>query len=73
MQNYGVISKALTELLKRDYFQWNPQANEAFEKLKAAMSEALVLALPDFSQPFVLEIDVSNVGVGVVLMQGVGL
>ncbi|KAD5318340.1 hypothetical protein E3N88_18286 [Mikania micrantha] len=37
--------------------------------LKAALTSALVLRLPDFSQPFVVECDASSEGVGAILSQ----
>lgn len=42
---------------------------EAFQKLKAAMTEPTVLALPNFAKPFIIECDASGKGIGVVLMQ----
>ncbi|KAJ3704209.1 hypothetical protein LUZ61_007914 [Rhynchospora tenuis] len=70
IKNYGVISKPLTDQLKKNSFNWNGVAQEAFENLKIAMTSASMLAMPDFSKPFIVETDASDKGVGVVLMQG---
>ena len=70
IKNYGFIAAPLTALLKKDAFQWFPQATLAFNALKMAVSRPPVLALPDFSKPFVVECDASGKGLGVVLMQG---
>ena len=46
-----------------------PQAEEAFEKLKKALGNVLTLGLPDFNKPLTLETNASNTGIGAMLSQ----
>ncbi|KAL0355176.1 UNVERIFIED_CONTAM: putative mitochondrial protein [Sesamum radiatum] len=69
IKGYGVISKPFTTLLKKDGFLWNEDAEIAFNKLKNVMCTAPVLALLDFTKPFVVETNACGKGIGVVLMQ----
>jgi hypothetical protein len=66
---YGLIAKPLTQLLRKNHFMWNEEAQHAFEVLKKAMTTTLVLALPDFTQPFIVETDACDQGIGAVLLQ----
>lgn len=50
-------------------FVWTSEHSSAFSALKQAISQALVLAVPDFSETFYIETDASNRGVGAVLLQ----
>ena len=50
-------------------FQWTPACQEGFDQLKKALTEAPILAYPDYSKPFILEKDASLKGLGVVLSQ----
>ncbi|XP_070029865.1 uncharacterized mitochondrial protein AtMg00860-like [Nicotiana sylvestris] len=69
IKNYTIISRPLTQLLKKGCFEWSDSTSQAFDELKKAMVKAPVLGLPDFSIPFTVEVDASGYGVGPVLMQ----
>ncbi|XP_031108696.1 uncharacterized protein LOC116013188 [Ipomoea triloba] len=66
---YGIISRPLICMLKKNSFQWNEEAEIAFEKLKQALCSSPVLTLPNFNKLFIVEADACHRGMGAVLMQ----
>lgn len=69
VKGYASITGPLTDLLKNDAFKWDEKAKSAFLYLKQALTQAPILALPDFNKPFILETDASTFATGVVLLQ----
>ncbi|XP_041024973.1 uncharacterized mitochondrial protein AtMg00860-like [Juglans microcarpa x Juglans regia] len=69
IRHYGSIAAPLTSLLKKNSFHWDEAVAVAFEALKKAVSNPPVLNLPEFSKTFIIECDVSSIGMGAVLMQ----
>jgi len=63
------LTSPLTDLTKKGAFNRSKKVHETFEKMKEVMSMCIVLALPDFTHPFVLECDASGTGIGAILMQ----
>jgi hypothetical protein len=65
VKNFGVISKPLTDLLKKHVlFVWIAVHDNSF----SAFCNSPVLSLPDFSKIFSIETDASGLGVGAILM-----
>nr|GEY21302.1 hypothetical protein [Tanacetum cinerariifolium] len=71
IRGYATISQPLTALLKKNAFEWCPEAQQAFETLQQATTEAPVIALPNFNEEFVIKRDASGPGyeIGAVLQQ----
>lgn len=60
----------LTEVSgKNSKFEWKERQQQAFEKVKAAISKEVMLSFPDYSQPFQLYVDASEYQLGAVLKQ----
>lgn len=69
IRGYATIAAPLVHITTKAHFMCTDLAQDAFEKLKQAVSTAPVLSLPDFEQPFTAEADASGLGMGAVLSQ----
>lgn len=70
VQNFGIISKPFTTLLKKDaLFIWTGLTEQSFHPLKKVLAQTPVLAIPNFSKQFIVETDASSGGIEVVLQQ----
>ncbi|GJW76425.1 putative reverse transcriptase domain-containing protein [Tanacetum coccineum] len=70
IENFSKIVKSLTILIQKcKVFDWGEEQELAFQTLKDKLCNALVLALPDGQEDFVVYYDASRIGLGCVLMQ----
>ena len=76
--SFAAIARPLHDLLigvpndatsRQRELTWTPACQTAFDALKAALTQAPVLAYADYEQPFVVYTDASNRGLGAVLAQ----
>lgn len=67
---FAKIAQPLHQLTKKGaQFDWTAECQTAFDRLKSELTEAPVLAYPDFNKDFTLETDASVRGLGAVLSQ----
>lgn len=67
---YSHLTAPITDLLKKSKkFKWTDEADLALEELKSVLTSAPVLANPDYSKPFIIETDASQLAVGAALLQ----
>ena len=70
IQNYAEVAKPLNrQTEKTATFQWMEECQQAFDLLKHKLTSTPILAHPDYSLPFTLDTDASDVGIRAVLSQ----
>ena len=70
IKGYSKKVNPLTDLLKKDQkWVWTDACQEAFEKLKVAVSSEPILKLPDFEKPFEVHTNAFDRAIGGVLVQ----
>ena len=69
--DYAKVAEPLYKLTRKSSlpFNWTSSCQEAFSLLKQLLTTAPILAYPDFTLPFVLHTDASDIAVGAVLSQ----
>ncbi|KAH8300620.1 hypothetical protein KR059_003819, partial [Drosophila kikkawai] len=68
--NFVSVVQPMTNLLRKNQrWKWEQEQQKAFELLKSLLTDAPVLACPDFSVKMTLQTDASNYGLGGVLTQ----
>ena len=70
VHNYADVINPLTELLKKGVrWRWSEVEQSAFDDIRHKLYESPKLIPPDFSKPFCLQTDASEIGVGAILFQ----
>ncbi|GJU88991.1 putative reverse transcriptase domain-containing protein [Tanacetum coccineum] len=70
IEGFSKIARPMMKLTQRSVnFEWGEKAEAAFQLLEQKLCSALILALPEGSENFVVYCDASHKGFGVVLMQ----
>ena len=69
VQSFSSVAAPMTRLTQKNVpFIWSDECEESFQKLKAALTTAPVLTLPEEGKGFTVYCDASRVGLGGVLM-----
>lgn len=56
----------------RNRFEWTVETDDAFNKVRELLVSEPVLSCPDYTKPFKIQCDASDVGIGGILVQGEG-
>ena len=70
VRNFAKIASPLNQLTRKGQkFEWTDECEQAFTYLKDALITAPILAYPDFKEKFLVHVDASADGIGMVLAE----
>ena len=69
IRNFSTLASPLTDIMNKGNFTQGAEQQVSFNALKDRLRNVPILALPDFSKLFEVEVDASGKGVGVVPYQ----
>ncbi len=74
IKDYVKLAEPLLKQLRNSqksnhHLQWTQECNQKFEILKKELTKAPIMNTPNFEQPFILELDACEYGLGAVLAQ----
>ena len=70
VKDFATLAKPLhQDTEKKNHFKWTEQCAPAFNQLKDCLTSPPILAMPDWSKPFILDTNVCDTGIGAVLSQ----
>jgi hypothetical protein len=69
VKGFSYLATPVINLTNKGVFREIDESQRKFEKMKEVMRTCPVLALPDFTKPFVLDYDASSEGIGASLFE----
>jgi hypothetical protein len=69
IQHFSSLVAPIIDFIRGKTFMWTKEAEESFKFLKKKVTEAPILALPNFDKVFEVDCNASHVGIGAVLSQ----
>ena len=68
--HFGNLSANLSDLLLKGVrFIWTERAEQSFLDIKSRLASRPVLIPPNFSKPFIIAVDASDIAIGAALVQ----
>ena len=73
IKNFSELAPPLTEHTKKGQrnqdFKWGESQENAFNQLRKALVSKPILKMVEISKPFTLQVDASDLGIGVIVLQ----